>query len=157
MTTQRGCFSKVLLLIAIIGAAAAVPLVPLSPLKNSVALKLSDTLGRRVTIDSVRLNLIRSHLIITGMTAHEDPAFGEGAFLKANEVWAGFDVFQYLRSSQLVIDSITLKSPQIDLVKNRDGVWSWTTLGKQISQESTAASLVSENVSYSSILSLAWG
>ena len=158
MTKQRGCFSKLLLLIAIIGAtAAAVPLVPLSPLKNSVALKLSETLGRRVTIDSVRLNLIRSHFIITGMTAHEDPAFGEGVFLKANEVRAGFDVIQYLRRSQLVIDSITLKSPQIDLVKNRDGVWSWTTLGKQISEESTAWSLVFEAVSYSSILSLPSG
>ena len=158
MTSRRGCFSKVLLLIAIIGAAAAaVPLVPLSPLKNSVALKLSETLGRRVTIDSVRLNLIRSHFIITGMTAHEDPAFGEGAFLKANEVRAGFDVIQYLRSSQLVINSITLKSPQIDLVKNRDGVWSWTTLGKQISEESIAGSLVFEAVSYSSILSPAGG
>jgi len=158
MTRQRGCFSKVLLLIAIIGAAAAaVPLVPLSPLKNSVALKLSETLGRRVTIDSVRLNLIRSHFIITGMTAHEDPAFGEGDFLKANEVRAGFNVIQYLRSSQLVIDSITLKSPQIDLVKNRDGVWSWTTLGKQTSEESTAWSLRSEAVSYSSILSPAGG
>src|SRR6266404_9927128 len=158
MTRQRGCFSKVLLLIAIISAAAAaLPLVPLSPLKNSVALKLSETLGRRVTIDSVRFNLIRSHFIISGMTAHEDPAFGEGVFLKANEVRAGFSVIQYLRSSQLVIDSITLKSPQIDLVKNRDGVWSWTTLGKQISEESTAWSLVSETVSYSSILSLASG
>ena len=159
MTTQkRGCFSKVLLLFAIIGAAAAaVPLVPLSPLKNSVALRLSETLGRRVTVDSVRLNLIRGHFIITGMTAREDPAFGENVFLKANEVRAGFDVIQYLRSRQLVIDSITLKSPQIELVKNRDGVWSWTTLGKQISEESTAWRLVSETVSYSSILSLASG
>jgi hypothetical protein len=158
MTTQkRGCFTKALLLIVIIGAAAAaIPLVPLSPLKNSVALKLSEALGRRVTIDSVRLNLMRGHFIITGMTAHEDPPFGEGVFLKADEVRAGFDVIQYLRSSQLVIDSITLKSPQIDLVKNRDGVWSWTTLGKQNS-ESTAWSLVSETVSYSSILSPASG
>jgi len=56
------------------------------------------------------------------MTAHEDPAFWRRCLSQANEVRAGFDAIQYLRSSQLVIDSITLKSPQIDLVKTRDGV-----------------------------------
>ena len=156
MPKRRGCFSKLLLLIVIVSAViAALPLVPLSPLKNSVELKLSETLGRMVTIESVRLNLIRSpHLILTGLTAHEDPAFGEGVFIKANEVRAGFDIIRYLRNRQIVIDSITLKSPQIDLVKNRDGVWSWTTLGKQSSEEATVSSLVAEAVSYSSILSI---
>src|SRR5437660_6802689 len=128
MAKPRGCLSKLLLLILVIGAAAAVtPLVPLSPLKNAVELRLSDTLGRRVTVDSVRLNLLGGpYLTLTGMTAHEDPLFGEGLFLKANEVRAGLDVVQYLRTRQIAIDSITLKSPQIDLIKNQDGVWSWT-------------------------------
>jgi len=155
MTKQSGRFGKLLLLIAIIGAAvAAVPLVPLSPLKNSVELKLSETLGRRVTVDSVRLSLLMTpHLILTGMTAHEDPAFGEDSFVKASEVRASFDVIQYLRSRRIVIDSLTLKSPQIDLVKNRAGVWSWTTLGNPIT-EKKASKLVSEPVSYSSILAL---
>ena len=159
MTKQRGCFSKLLFLIVLIGAAiAALPLLPLSPLKHSVELKLSQTLGRRVTIDSVRLNLIGSpHLIISEMNAHEDPAFGDGAFLKANEVRAGFDLTEFLRSRRIVINSLTLKSPQIDLVKNRVGVWSWTTLGKQTSGEKTVSRLVSEAVSYSSFPSLQSG
>lgn len=156
MTTKRGCFNKLLLLIVLAGAAVAVaPLVPLSPLKHSVELKLSETLGRRVTIDSVRLSLLTSrHLIITQMIAHEDPVFGEGIFLTANEVRVGFDVIAYLRTRQIVFDSITLKSPEIDLVRNSDGVWSWTTLGKQSFEKSTATRLAVKTVSYSSILSL---
>ena len=154
MTRQRGCFTRLLLLIVFLGVgAAAFSLIPLSPLKHSVEVKLSDTLGRRVTIDSVRLNLISRHLILTGMTAHEDPAFGEGVFIKASEVRAGFDVIQYLRSRKIVIDSIMFKSPQVDLVKNRDGVWSWTTLGKQSSELSTSSGAVYEHIFYSAILS----
>ena len=80
MAKTRGCLSKLLLLIVIIGVAvAAAPLVPLSPLKSEVEARLSDTLGRRVTIDSVRLRLIGGpYLAITGMTAEEDPQFEIG-------------------------------------------------------------------------------
>src|SRR5688572_28096362 len=108
MAGRKGCFFKMLVLIVLISAAAAaLSLLPLSPLKHSVEVKLSNTLGRSVTIDSVRLNLIgRPHLILTGVTAHEDPAFGEGVFLKAQEVRAGFDVTRYLKSRELAIDSI---------------------------------------------------
>src|SRR5258708_29600555 len=146
MAKRRGCLSKLLLLIAVIGVAVvAAPLLPLSPLKSDVEAKLSETLGRRVTIASLRLSLISGpSLAITGMTAREDPQFGDGVLLKANEVRAGLDVIRFLRTRQIVIDSIILKSPQIDLVKNSNGVWNWTTLGQKPSPQSTASLLISE-------------
>jgi uncharacterized protein involved in outer membrane biogenesis len=158
MAKTRGCLSKLLLLVVIIGVAvAATPLLPLSPLKSQVEAKLSDTLGRRVTIDSLRLNLIGGpYLAITGMTAAEDEQFGDGVFLKANEVRAGLDVIHYLRARQIVINSITLKSPQLDLVKNHNGVWNWATLGQKRSPQSTASLLIWEALSPLSILSLAF-
>jgi hypothetical protein len=154
MIRRNGWFTKTLMVILFAGVAVVVlSLIPLSPLKQSVQVKLSETLGRNVTVDSVRLNLIGSpHLVLTGVTAHEDPAFGDGVFLKANEVRAGVDVIQYLRSRLIVIDSIVFKSAQVNLVKNRDGVWSWSTLGKPSSEASTASSLMFQPVSYSTIL-----
>ena len=159
MAKLRGCFSRLLLLIVIIGAAAvAVPLLPISPLKDAIELRLSDTLGRKVTIDSVRLSLITGpHLTLTGMTAQEDPEFGQSMFLKASEVTAGLDLIQSLRTRQIVLDTITLKSPQIDLVKNPNGVWSWTTLGKHSSERAIVSRLVSEAVASLSIFSLPSG
>lgn len=152
--TKQGCFTKMLLLIFVAGASVAtLSLIPLSPLKHSVELRLSDTLGRVVTIDSVRLDLMGSpHLILTGMTAKEDPAFGDGVFLRADEVRAGFDVIHYLKSRQIVINSIVFKSAQVDLVKNHDGVWSWTTLGKQGSEAPAVSTVVSEPISHSSMI-----
>ena len=70
MTNRRGCLSKLLLLIVLIGVAAAlVPLLPISPLKSAVEQKLSNALGRKVAVESVRLSLITGpYLTLTGMT-----------------------------------------------------------------------------------------
>jgi hypothetical protein len=153
MAGQKGCLFKMMFLIALIGAGVvAVSLVPLSPLKHSVEVKLSNTLGRSVTIDSVRLNLIGPHLILKGVTAHEDPAFGDGVFLKAQEVRAGFDMTRYLKSRDLAIDSIVFKSAQVELIRNREGVWNWTTLGKRGSGESTASRLTLWTAFFSAVL-----
>ena len=146
MAKRRGCLSKLFLLILVIGvAAAALPLVPISPLKDAVESKLSATLGRKVAIESVRLSLIPGpHLTLTGMTAQEDPEFGQDIFLKAGDVRADVDILESFRTRQIVLDTITLKSPHVDLVKNPKGVWSWTTIGQQSSEQARVSLLVSE-------------
>lgn len=147
MASQKGLLSKLLVVILLIGAAAvALSLIPLSPLKTAAEAKLSDTLGRAVTINSVRLNLMgRPHLILSGVTAKEDPAFGEGTFLTAQEVRAGLDVVQFVKSRQLAIESITFKSAKIDLVKTREGGWSWSTLGKRRAESTASLSSLISN------------
>ncbi len=149
MAKTRGCLSKLLLLIAIIAVVVvATPLLPLSPLKSEVEAKLSQTLGRKVTIASLRLTLISGpYLSISGMTAAEDPQFGDGAFIRANEVRAHLDIIRYLQTRQIAIDSITLKSPQIDLIKNPNGVWNWTTLGRIPSRQSISSLLIRDALS----------
>ena len=131
---------RLLIMLSLIGVAAAVaaPFVPLSPLRDELQLKLSEALGRKVTIDSARLNLITGpYVTLRGMTARESPAFGEGIFIRADQVRADINLIQYLRTRRFVIDSITFMSPQINLIKTADGVWSWTTIGKQPSEQAT--------------------
>jgi hypothetical protein len=55
-------------------------------------------------------------------------------------VRAGIDARQYLRTQRLVIDSLTLKSPEITLVRNSDGTWNWTTLEAAVTSQPAAAS-----------------
>jgi hypothetical protein len=54
MARRRGCFLRFLLLMVIllVAAAVAAAFLPLTPLKSGVESRLSDMLGRRVTIDS---------------------------------------------------------------------------------------------------------
>ena len=148
--------SLLLLLVIAVIAAIAISFVPLSPLKTPVEQKLSRTLGRNVTVDSVRLILLpRPHLLIKGLTAKEDPAFGEGVFIRAQEVQAGIDFIEYVRGRQLAINSLSLSSPQIGLSRSREGMWSWTSLGKRTAFGSIDQSLSPSAASLASFLPLA--
>lgn len=140
---RRLLLNLVGLILIVIGLAAIVPLLPLTPLKAEVEKSLSRMLGRRVTVRSVKLSVLKGpYLTLTGMIAEESPAFGSDPFLQAEEVRADIGVIEYFRSRHLVIDLLSLESPKINLVKSESGVWSWTTLGKEIPEEtSKAASL----------------
>ncbi|HEU4389035.1 MAG TPA: hypothetical protein VFV34_14640 [Blastocatellia bacterium] len=130
---KRRRFLRLVLALILIaaGLALAAPFLPLPTLKTAAEDRLSQTLGRRVTVDSARVSLTDGpSLLLNGVTAHEDPAFGNDAFLKAEHVRAGIDARQYLRTRRLVIDSLTMKSPEFSLVRSEDGTWNWTTLGR---------------------------
>lgn len=147
MARLRKFLISLILLTAVLIAitAVALPFVPLAPLEPSVEAKLSEILGRKVTIDSLRLNLIGdAYFTIRGMTAQEDPAFGEGVFLKANQVRADINLTQYVRERKIAINAITVNSSEIHLVRNVDGSWNWTTLGKQGAEGDVISSLVSK-------------
>lgn len=139
MARSKKIFLNLLaLLVVVVGLAAALPFLPLSPLKAEAELSLSRMLGRTVTVNSVKLSILTGpHLTVFGMTAEESPAFGSGAFLQAKEVRADIDVIEYLRNRNLAINALSLESPEINLIKNEHGVWSWTTLGKKAPEQAS--------------------
>jgi len=148
----------VIVILLIVAAVAAAPLIRITPLRSAAEIKLSEMLGRKVTVESASLNLLTGpSLTLTGMSAQEDPDFGSDVFLKADSVRADFDVAEYLRTRRLVIRSMTLKSPQINLVKNTDGVWSWTTIGKQQSGGGGTSSVLETAIRILSALALSPG
>jgi hypothetical protein len=107
------------------------PLIPLGSLEPEVEARLSETLGRRVDVNSMRFSFWGGpYLLIEDMTVMEDLVFGEGNFLKASGVRADFSVLKYVFSQQIVIDALTIESADFTLIKNQDGVWNWTTVGE---------------------------
>ena len=139
MAKQRRWLPRLLVLIALLVAPLAIaPLLPLDSLKPAVESRLSASLGRKVTVGSLRLSFWGGpYLTINGMTAKEDPAFGEGDFLKAGEVRADFSLLDYVLHRAVVIDGITIKSPEFTLVKNSNGAWNWTTIGQGATEQAT--------------------
>lgn len=132
MAKQRRWLPRLLVLLALLVAPLAIaPLLPLGSLKPAVESRLSATLGRKVSVDSMRLSFWGGpYLTINGMTAKEDPAFGEGDLLKADQVRADFNIFDYVLHRQIVIDGIAIKSPHFTFIKSSNGTWSWTTVGQ---------------------------
>jgi hypothetical protein len=141
MAKQRRWLPRLLWLIALfILPLAIAPLLPLDSLKPAVESRLSASLGRKVTVGSLHLSFWGGpYLTIDGMTAKEDAAFGEGDFLKAGQVRADFAILDYVFQRQVVIDGITIKSPEFTFIKNSGGDWSWTTIGRPATTEQAAA------------------
>jgi uncharacterized protein involved in outer membrane biogenesis len=135
MARKRRWLLRLLLIIAALAIAAFVlaPLLPLDSFKPQVESRLSATLGRKVTVDSMRLTLWGGpFLTIKGMTAKEDSAFGSGDFMKAEQVRADFSLKEYLLHQRIVIDALTISSPEFTFIKNGDGAWNWATLGETL-------------------------
>jgi uncharacterized protein involved in outer membrane biogenesis len=132
MARRKGCLAGLFFIaILIVAALLLAPIVPLGWLKPRVESRLAATLGRRVTVDSLRMNFLGGpYLIIHGMTVKEDPEFGDGDFMKAGEVRANLSLSDYLLRRQIVIEGLTIRSPDFTFIKNPNGAWSWTTLGK---------------------------
>jgi hypothetical protein len=135
MARKRRWPLRLLLAVSVLSVAALAlaPLLPLDSLKPQVESRLSATLGRKVTAGSIRLTLWGGpFLTINGMSAKEDAAFGEGDFLKADQVRANFSIIQYVLHREVVLEGITIRSPELTFIKNSDGAWSWTTLGQSL-------------------------
>jgi hypothetical protein len=157
MAKRRGRFLRLLiyLIILFVVAAAALSVLPLPPLKPVVESRLAGLLGRPVTVDSVRLSFFGApSLTIIGLTVQEDAAFDDGVFLKAEQATAGLDVVQSLRSRQIVLGSLYFASPEVRLVKNVNGVWSWATLGKSAKNGSPPISKVPDDMHNSPVSNL---
>src|SRR5215216_1497426 len=141
MNFQKWWIKWPLIILAIIVVLVLItPLIPLGFLKPAVESRLSNSLGRKVTVESLRLNILGGpYLTINNMSAKEDPAFGDGDFLKAEKVRADFSLFQYLFRGRVVIDSLSIQSPDFTLIKSQEGVWSWTTIGQNDSDNQPVA------------------
>lgn len=140
MPRKRRWLLRLLLIVAVLAIAAffLAPLLPLDSFKPQVESKLSATLGRKVTVGSMRLTLWGGPFItIKGMTAKEDPAFGDGDFMKADQVRADFSLKDYVLHRQIVIDSLTINSPEFNFIKSGDGTWNWATLGGAASAQTS--------------------
>ena len=141
MAKQRRWLPRLMVFLALFVLPLAVaPLLPLDSLKPAVESRLSASLGRNVTVGSLRLSFWGGpYLTINGMTAKEDSAFGDGDFLKADQVRADFAILDFVLHRQIVIDGITIKSPEFTFIKNSNGAWSWTTIGQPALEQSALA------------------
>lgn len=115
------------LLVAIV---AALPfLIDADRFRPQVESRLSEALGRRVTMGAIRLSLLSGRLAVEGLEIGEDPAFGTAPFVTARSLKVGVRMRPLLFSRQVRITGITLDGPEIRLIGRPDGSWNFSSLG----------------------------
>ncbi len=116
--------------VLVVVALIAVPRVVDTPrIQALIATTVSQSLGRPVKFSEVSVSILPlPSVVLKDLEVAEDPAFGQGPFLRLNEAVVRLRLWPLL-SLRVELGDFILKRPMISLVQAPDGRWNFTTLG----------------------------
>ncbi len=97
--------------------------------RGRIETALTNSLGRKVTLGKLNLSVWSGSLVAENATIADDPAFSTQPFLQAASVKIGVEVMPLLFNKQLHIQSFTLESPKIRLLRTGTGAWNYSSIG----------------------------
>jgi uncharacterized protein involved in outer membrane biogenesis len=143
---KRRTLGIVAVVVVVILPLAAVLIVPhvvdMNRYRNQVEAQLGKRLGRKVSMTNMDLSLLPPSLRAENAVIAEDQHFNTGnPFATAEKLKASVHFWPLLRG-KVEIKSLELDRPRIELVKDAQGTWNFSTLGERqkTSAPSSAAS-----------------
>jgi AsmA protein len=97
--------------------------------KPEIQTQLGSALGRNVQIGNISLSIFSGGVVVDDVSISDDPKFSSSPFLTAKELKVGVQLMPLIFSKELKVDSITVTSPQVSLVRNNAGVWNYSSMG----------------------------
>jgi len=97
--------------------------------RPSIEQSLSTALGRKAQVGDLSLSIFSGSLTASDLSIADDPAFGSASFLSAKSFKVGVEVWPLITSKTLNITGMTIEKPELNLVRNQQGKWNFSTLG----------------------------
>jgi AsmA protein len=120
--------------------ALAVPLfVNVNNFRPQIESNLSTALGRPVKVGNLSLSIFSGSVEADQLSIADDPKFSATPFIEARKLEVGVEIFPLIFSKQINATKIVIEHPVIALLRNREGVWNFSSLGSQASQPAKAA------------------
>jgi len=122
--------------------------------REQIQAELQGRLGRPVTLGQMVLSLFPPSFQVDDISIADDPRFDNpNPFVKAGQLSVSVNLLPLLRS-RLEVTSLNLHRPVIELMKDREGVWNFSSLGKGTEQAAPAPSSEGESAGSFSLVSL---
>jgi uncharacterized protein involved in outer membrane biogenesis len=119
-----------IVIVLIVIVILAVPmLLDINRYHGMIQAQLEKALGRPVTFGLMHLSLLPPSVRMDNVVIGEAPQFGQGPFASTEAIDASVQLWPLLHKD-VQIRSLTLKSPKVQLVRNAQGVWNFSTLGQ---------------------------
>ena len=119
----------ILAVLIVIAAAAALLLIDVNRYHGTVQAQLERQLGRNVSLGTMTLGLLPLRLQVENPVIGEDPAFGsQSPFIRAQKLDVRVSLSSLL-SGNVTIQSLDLERPTVELIRNKRGIWNFSTLG----------------------------
>ena len=101
---------------------------------------LSSALGRPVKVGNLSLSILSGSVQADELSIADDSKFSNAPFIQAKSLKVGVELMPLIFSKQLNITHIIIDQPQITLLRNREGVWNFSSLGNQAGKAPNAPS-----------------
>lgn len=120
-----------IIIAVIIGILLVAPLfINVNQYRPQIQSELQQRLGRKVTFGNLHLRLLTPRLRVDNLTISDDPRFSSGRpFAQAQELDVSVALLPLI-SKKIEVNSLTLQQPDIELVRNAQGVWNFSTIGQ---------------------------
>src|SRR5450755_2237295 len=120
--------------------AIALPfLVNVNNFRPQIESNLSSALGRPVKVGNLDLSIFSGSVKADQLSIADDPKFSPSPFIQAKSLQVGVELLPLIFSKQLNVTHLRIEQPQITLLRGRDGVWNFSSLGNQSAQPAPPA------------------
>jgi len=106
--------------------------------RPQIELNLSTALNRPVKVGNLSLSILGGSVEANELSIADDPKFSNAAFLQAKSLGVGVELMPLIFSKELHVTHLTIDQPEITLLRNREGVWNFSSLGNQTGQPANA-------------------
>jgi len=152
-STQKKILKIVgIVVVALIVIAIAIPLfVNVNNYRPQIESSLSSTLGRDVKVGNLSLSILSGSVEADQLSIADDPKFSSSPFIQAKTLKVGVELLPLIFSKSLDVTNLRIDQPQISLLRDRDGIWNFSSLGNQTGQQAATAQKTSSGTSSNSI------
>ena len=92
---------------------------------------LSSSLGRPVKAGNLSLSILSGSVGADQLSIGDDPKFSTAPFVQAKSLKVGVELIPLIFTKQLNITHLVIEQPEITLLRNREGIWNFSSLGNQ--------------------------
>jgi len=129
-----GVIVAIVLAVVIVAAAVFLATFDVNRYRGAIQSQLEQSLGRKVTLGEMHLNLIPVRIRVQNLAIADDPSFAtKKPFVQAKHLHVTVRLIPLL-SGNVEIESLVLQRPVVELIKSQQGLWNFSTLGEASQQ-----------------------
>jgi len=125
-----GIVLGILILVMVVGGLIFVATFDVNQYRGRIQSELEQRLGRQVGLGQMHLSLLPLSFRVENVSIADDPAFSTKAFVQADQLSVSVKLLPLLHKD-VEINSVDLNRPRVELVKNRQGTWNFSTIGNK--------------------------
>src|ERR1700733_10047529 len=119
------------IIVAVIVIAVVVVFAVFNPndYRATIQTKLEQQLGRKVSLGDMSLGILPLRFKVANLSIADDPKFSNDPFIQTQLLSVSVKLLPLL-SKSAEVDSLSLDRPNVNLIRNAQGVWNFASLGQ---------------------------